>query len=197
MLTGARTRSAAQGVIAIEDAISPELCARLNAWLDAEIEANFEGGAAFRSTVPDERIPAGQAYGATQRFGDFIRPDAPDSPYLELVDNPRIAAYLDGMFSSARVPPGTDAEWPGFRLDHMYLDLIMPPTSHEGGETTDGPIGTTLHKIGLPDAYYRNEEGRMYNGLLTVAYNLADVDPERDGGFACVSPMPAARTVCC
>lgn len=71
-----------------------------------------------------------------------------------------------------------------FRLDHMYLDLIEPPTA--GSETTAGPIGTTLHRIGFPDAYYVVEEGRMYNGLLTVAYNLTDVDPAL-GGFACIT----------
>ena len=26
----------------------------------------------------------------------------------------------------------------------------------------------------------------MFNGLCTVAYNLQDVDPETDGGFACI-----------
>eukprot|EP01043_Picozoa_sp_COSAG02_P071243 COSAG02_NODE_12939_length_1469_cov_9.259124_2_plen_123_part_00 len=64
-----------------------------------------------------------------------------------------------------------------------HLDLIEAPT--RGSETTAGPIGTTLHKIGFPDAYYVVEEGRMYNGLLTVAYNLTDVDPAM-GGFGCV-----------
>ncbi len=86
------------------------------------------------------------------------------------------------MLSSPRIQPGREDAC-SFRLDHMYLDLIEPPTA--GAETTAGPIGTTLHKIGYPDAYYVVEEGRMYNGLLTVAYNLIDVDPAL-GGFACI-----------
>ena len=94
-----------------------------------------------------------------------------------------MAAYLDGMFSSSRIQPGRE-DVCSFRLDHMYLDLIEPPTA--GSETTAGPIGTTLHRIGFPDAYYVVEEGRMYNGLLTVAYNLTDVDPAL-GGFACIA----------
>lgn len=155
-----------------------ELCARLNSTLDAEIEANFAGGSAFRDTNGTEA-----SAGRTQRFGGFIGPSTdPSSPFLELVDNPRVAAYLDGMLSSPRIQPGREDAC-SFRLDHMYLDLIEPPTA--GAETTAGPIGTTLHKIGYPDAYYVVEEGRMYNGLLTVAYNLTDVDPAL-GGFACV-----------
>ena len=87
------------------------------------------------------------------------------------------------MFSSPRVAASGSADVCSFRLDHMYLDLIEPPDPTT--ETTAGPIGTTLHKIGFPDAFYVNEEGSMYNGLLTVVYNLIDVAPDL-GGFACV-----------
>ena len=150
----------------------------MNAALDAEITAEFEGGAAFKDTNGSEA-----SAGRTQRFGGFISPDAPpSSPYLELVDNPRVRNHLDAMFSSPRIAPGSDDAC-SFRLDHMYLDLIQPPDG--SSETTAGPIGTTLHKIGLPDAFYINEDGAMYNGLLTVAYNLTDVDPAL-GGFACI-----------
>lgn len=156
-----------------------ELCARLNTALDAEIEENYAGGANFRDT---HRTDA--SAGRTQRFSGFIGSHTtPSSPFLELVDNPRVAPYLDGMFSSPRVEPGREDAC-SFRLDHMYLDLIEPPTA--GSQATAGPIGTTLHKIGFPDAYYVVEEGRMYNGLLTVAYNLTDVDPAL-GGFGCVT----------
>ena len=155
-----------------------ELCARLNAALDAEIDNNYAGGATFRDTNGTDA-----SAGRTQRFSGFIGPHtSPSSPFLELVDNPRVAPYLDAMFSSPRIEPGREDAC-SFRLDHMYLDLIEPPTG--GSETTAGPIGTTLHKIGFPDAYYVVEEGRMYNGLLTVAYNLTDVDPTM-GGFGCV-----------
>ena len=71
----------------------------------------------------------------------------------------------------------------GSGVDHQTsTSSIRPPGAPRGrGKTTDGPIGTGLHKIGLPDAYYRMENGKMYNGLLTVAYQLQDVDPEQGG----------------
>ena len=73
--------------------------------------------------------------------------------------------------------------FPRLRCRPSDVDIINPPAwrAAREGKTTDGPIGTGLHKIGLPDAYYRMENGKMYNGLLTVAYQLQDVDPEQGG----------------
>lgn len=67
----------------------------------------------------------------------------------------------------------------GFRLDHAYLDVIRSGI---------GPIGATLHGGGTPfdpSQYYLFQSGRMFNGLVVVAYNLRDVKPE-EGGFGCI-----------
>ena len=98
----------------------------------------------------------------THRFFDTIDWGG---PLLDLIDNPRVRPYLDATI-------GEDA----YRLDHVYLDVIR---------SGKGPIGTKLHGGGVPTRslqYYRFEEGRMWNGLSVVAYNLHDVGP-MDGGF--------------
>lgn len=100
----------------------------------------------------------------TRRFKDLLDWG---KPYRNLIDNPRITPYLEAIIG------------PRIRLDHIYADIIR------GGLS---PIGANLHGGGAPFApsmYYRFQDGRMYNGLVVVAYNLHDVGPD-DGGFACV-----------
>ena len=100
----------------------------------------------------------------TYRFGRLL---SRGSTYHFLIDNPRITPYLEELLGT------------GFRLDHEYADVIR---------TGKGPIGTTLHGGATPfdpSQYFHYHDGRMYNGLTVVAYNLKDVNPG-DGGFACV-----------
>jgi hypothetical protein len=88
-------------------------------------------------------------------------------PYRELIDNPRITPYLEEIVT------------PQFRLDHDYTDVIRP----SGASPT-----TWLHGGGTPfDScmFYNNHNGKIYSGLMVVAYNLGDVNPG-DGGFGCV-----------
>jgi len=87
--------------------------------------------------------------------------------YRRMIDNPRISPYLEELIH------------PQFRLDHDYSDVIRSGV---------GPIGATLHGGGTPFdpcMFFNAHNGRMFNGLLVVAYNLKDVHPG-DGGFACV-----------
>jgi ectoine hydroxylase-related dioxygenase (phytanoyl-CoA dioxygenase family) len=89
------------------------------------------------------------------------------SPFRILIDNPRITPYLVTLLGSR------------FRLDHDYVHIIRHGK---------GPIGTTLHGGSTPYdpcQYYTYKDGRMYNGLTVVAYNLTDVNPG-DGGFGCI-----------
>ncbi len=100
----------------------------------------------------------------THRFGRLLERG---TTFHFLIDNPRITPYLEELL-------GAD-----FRLDHDYADVIR---------TGKGPIGTTLHGGATPfdpSQYFHYHNGRMYNGLTVVAYNLKDVHPG-DGGFACV-----------
>ena len=183
------------GFVVVDDALAPSKCDDLNALLDTEIEgvpASLCCHCPVDVSVPvevlggEEGFSGGQAgeKGHTHRFGDFLDPGRPlHAEFLRLIDNRRVAPYLDALFSNAHIAEG-DERAASFRIDHVYLDVIAPPAP-AAGSSTDGPIGTTLHKLGLPDAYYHYEGGKMYNGLLTVAYNLHDVDPAI-GGFACI-----------
>ncbi|MDQ3814421.1 MAG: phytanoyl-CoA dioxygenase family protein [Armatimonadota bacterium] len=117
------------------------------------------------NAVMDAHIAAETEAGmTTHRFGRLLRWG---SSYVDLIDNPRIVPYLEALLG------------PKFRLDHDYADVIR---------SGKGPIGTSLHGGASPfdpAQYYHFRDGRMYNGLTVVAYNLKDVHPG-DGGFACV-----------
>jgi hypothetical protein len=87
--------------------------------------------------------------------------------FRQLIDNAPIAPYLEELI-------GLD-----YRLDHDYCDVIRSGPNHHSG---------SLHGGGTPfDScmFYTYHNGKMFNGLLVVAYNLHDVNPG-DGGFGCV-----------
>jgi Phytanoyl-CoA dioxygenase (PhyH) len=117
------------------------------------------------NAVMDEKIATDVPAGAQNyRWGEVL---SWGQSYLDLVDNAVILPYLEALLGA------------GYRLDHDYADMIR---------TGKSPIGTHLHGGGAPfdpSQYYRWQDGRMYNGLIVVAYNLHDVNPG-DGGFGCV-----------
>lgn len=117
------------------------------------------------NAIFDEKIAEVDEEGMTShRFGDLFEWG---KPYRDLIDLPKILPYLHEIIG------------PHPRVDHIYADLIRKGLS---------PIGASLHGGSAPfdpSEYFRFQDGRMYNGLCVVAYNLRDVGPE-DGGFACV-----------
>ncbi|MDA1191371.1 MAG: phytanoyl-CoA dioxygenase family protein [Candidatus Poribacteria bacterium] len=105
-----------------------------------------------------------KAEDTTKRFGGLLNWG---KPFRDLIDNETMLPYLETILGR------------GFRLDHIYLDVIRAGLS---------PIGAGLHGGATPyDAsqYYHYHNGKMYNGLTVAAYNLMDVNPG-DGGFGCV-----------
>lgn len=101
-------------------------------------------------------------------------------PFVPLIDNPRIMPYLLELLGEK------------FRLDHEYAHILRP-----GCRETDSVIhggGTPFD----PCQYYHYHNGRMYNGLTAIAYNLTDVLPG-EGGFGYIPgshksniPLPKA-----
>ena len=97
--------------------------------------------------------------------------------YLELIDLPVIKPYLTTLLGNH------------FRLDHDYVkvDGAMKDRTlylHGGGQGAGGPKDL----VGPTDGgqcYYRYSNGKFYNGLVAVAFELDTVKPS-DGGFACV-----------
>ncbi len=142
-------------------------------------------------TVPDA-LDAGQVARVNELIDRHIAEhDDPAAPQLAfssvhawrgamtpLIDNERILPYLDALFSP---PPFAGPErGPFFRLDHTY-SMVLRPQAHDVGAFVLHGGGTPFD----PGQFYRVSEGRLYNGLVVVAYNLADVG-EDDGGFGCV-----------
>jgi hypothetical protein len=116
------------------------------------------------NTLLEERMAQEMGDKATQRFGGLLDWG---KPMRDLLDNARITPILETILGAR------------FRLDHVYADVIR------GGLS---PIGAQLHGGSTPfdpSQYYNYRDGKMYNGLTVVAYNLKDVNPG-DGGFGCV-----------
>jgi hypothetical protein len=107
----------------------------------------------------------------THRFRDLL---TWGDPMIALIDHPPIVPYMEGLIGRH------------FRLDHIYIDVIRKGLS---------PIGATLHGGGTPhepSMFYDVQDGRIFNGLTVVAYNLSDVLPG-DGGFGCIPGSHKAK----
>lgn len=97
--------------------------------------------------------------------------------YIDLIDLPTIAPYLETLLGV------------NYRLDHDYINInnAEKPSKlylHGGGQGAGGASDL----VGPTDGgqcYYRYNNGRIYNGLVAVAFELDTVLPG-DGGFACV-----------
>ena len=101
------------------------------------------------------------------------------SSFVNLIDLPQISPYLTTLLGEH------------YRLDHDYakIDSKMPARErtlylHGGGQGAGG----ARDLVGPSDGgqcYYRYSNGKFFNGLVAVAFELDDVR-EGDGGFACV-----------
>jgi hypothetical protein len=99
--------------------------------------------------------------------------------YLDLIDLPAIKPYLTKLLGDH------------YRLDHDYakIDSKMPDREktlylHGGGQGAGGPADLVGPSDG-GQCFYRYSNGRFFNGLVAVAFELDDVQAS-DGGFACV-----------
>ena len=98
-------------------------------------------------------------------------------PFIEIVDLPTISPYLETILGKH------------YRLDHDYMLVAnkhnsQPLYLHGGGQGAGGPKDI----VGPTDGgqcYFRYSNGRFFNGLVAVAFELDTVAPE-DGGFACI-----------
>lgn len=86
--------------------------------------------------------------------------------FLDLIAHPKIVPYLTELLGS------------GFRLDHEYVHILRPGCGQVGNLHGGG----TPHD---PGQYYHVTQGRFYNGLVAVAFNLTSVLPG-EGGFGCI-----------
>ena len=98
--------------------------------------------------------------------------------YVDLIDLPTTASYLETLLGK------------GYRLDHDYLNVVneehkRPLYLHGGGQGAGSSDRDVVGPTDGGQCYYRYNNGRFFNGLLAVAYELNDVEKD-SGGFACV-----------
>ena len=89
--------------------------------------------------------------------------------YLDLIDLPTIVPYLTKLLGEQ------------YRLDHDYakIDSKMPEREktlylHGGGQGAGGPADLVGPSDG-GQCFYRYSNGRFFNGLVAVAFELDDV----------------------
>ncbi|MCY4096124.1 MAG: phytanoyl-CoA dioxygenase family protein [Gammaproteobacteria bacterium] len=97
--------------------------------------------------------------------------------YIDLIDLPTIAPYLETLLGV------------GYRLDHDYLKIENADSQHtlylHGGGQGAGGARDIVGPTDGGQCFYRYNNGKFYNGLVTIAFELSDVSSE-SGGFACV-----------
>jgi ectoine hydroxylase-related dioxygenase (phytanoyl-CoA dioxygenase family) len=136
----------------------------LQGYIVIENALNSEQIAVLKQIINQQIINQNQPEASRHRFDCLLNWG---KPFRDLIDNPPITPYLAELL-------GQD-----FRLDHDYIHIIRQ------GE---GPVGSSLHGGGTPYdpcQYYEFKQGKMYNGLTAIAYELNDVNPS-EGGFGCV-----------
>jgi hypothetical protein len=154
-----------RGFLVIENLLTGEELAACNEAIDRHREL-------IRPRPPEQSLSGTSAplRGERGRFEltrSLLTLDRPwCEPFRRLLAHPGIAPYL------------TELIGPGFRLDHGPGLIGMEQGTeghllHGGGEPYD------------PSQYYFHKNGRMYNGLTVVSWQLTDVN-EGDGGFCCV-----------
>jgi ectoine hydroxylase-related dioxygenase (phytanoyl-CoA dioxygenase family) len=153
------------GFLVIENALDADLIAALNARIDQEIEVLDQLLAAQAHNGDTTTVRACEQDKPWTRFDGLLRWG---KPFQSLIDPPQLSPYLSELLGQ------------NFRLDHDYVHIIRQPGT--------GPIGSILHGGGTPYdpcQYYHFRNGRMYNGLTAVMYNLTDVAIGQ-GGFGCI-----------
>ena len=98
--------------------------------------------------------------------------------YIDLIDLPTIRPYLEILLGQ------------NYRLDHDYIKIDNSVHNrklylHGGGQGAGGASDL----VGPTDGgqcYYRFSNGRFFNGLVAVAFELDTVSPGQ-GGFACIA----------
>ena len=158
-----------RGFIVVENALQPNQIDDLSQRLEAHRSSNFSPILGSDRTILGDDKDAWSAPSLLELGG----------AYLDLIDLPTIAPYLTKLLGEH------------YRLDHDYakIDSKMPDREktlylHGGGQGAGGPADLVGPSDG-GQCFYRYSNGRFFNGLVAVAFELDDVRAS-DGGFACV-----------
>ncbi len=163
------------GFLVVENALTPEEVVACNEALDRH-------GDLIRPRPPEQSLSGSAAalrgeQGRLEITRNLLTLEKPwCEPFRCLLAHPRIVPYLNELIGA------------GFRLDHGpgLIGAVQGTEGHVlhgGGEPYD------------PSQYYLHKNGRMYNGLTVVAWQLTDVKAG-DGGFCCVPGSHKANYPC-
>lgn len=158
-----------RGFIVVKNALQPNQIDDLSRRLEAHRSSNPSPILGSDRTILDDDAGAWSAPSLLELGG----------AYLDLVNLPTIAPYLTKLLGEH------------YRLDHDYakIDSKMPEWEktlylHGGGQGAGGPADLVGPSDG-GQCFYRYSNGRFFNGLVAVAFELDDVQAS-DGGFACI-----------
>ena len=158
-----------RGFIVVKNAVQPNQIDDLSRRLEAHRSSNPSPILGSDRTILDDDAGAWSAPSLLELGG----------AYLDLINLPTIAPYLTKLLGERH------------RLDHDYakIDSKMPEREktlylHGGGQGAGGPADLVGPSDG-GQCFYRYSNGRFFNGLVAVAFELDDVQAS-DGGFACV-----------
>ena len=156
-----------RGFLVVKNALTPAQVADLSERLQEHRNESQRLSGSDRSRYPGGESAAFSAKSLIEWGGT----------YVDLIDLPAIVPYLKTLI-------GTN-----YRLDHDYIKIDNAAHAtklylHGGGQGAGG--ATDL--VGPTDGgqcYYRYNNGKFYNGLVAVGFEL-DTVPPGAGGFACV-----------
>lgn len=174
-----------QGYVHVEGALAPDQVRRMNGAIDANrdqihirtAEQSLDGRGQHQGGRSAAKLKGRHGRGD---FGNYLFWDEPwCQPFREIIAPPRILRILLGTIG------------PRFRL-----------VATAGIAMAKGSEGFILHGGGTPELehmrepfFHRFENGRMYNGLMSVSYTLTDQGPG-DGGFVCIPGSHKANYLC-
>ena len=156
-----------RGYLVVKNALSEEQVADLSDRLEQHRTENKRVFGSDRTRYPEGARSSWSASSLLEWGGT----------YTDLIDLPSIAPYLEALLG------------PDHRLDHDYIKIDNAANAHKlylhgGGQGAGGE--TDL--VGPTDGgqcYYRYSNGKFYNGLVAVGFEL-DTVPPGNGGFACI-----------
>ena len=98
--------------------------------------------------------------------------------WRDLLDLPAVSPLLEELIGNHERSVDADPARPTFRIDHVNVHTHIRKgfpggMLHGGWKATGG------------SQFFRYHDGRFYNGLVAVAFELFDTHPN-DGGFCCI-----------
>lgn len=168
-----------RGYLVVKNALNEEQVRSLSKIVDNKIKSKTENN----STHQKERKFKAGSDRTSLASEDDIAWSSPSllewgGPFIDLIDIPTIAPYLETLLGV------------NYRLDHDYMLRANKETSrplflHGGGQGAGG-VNDLVGPTDGGQCYYRYHNGRFFNGLIVVAFELNTVFPD-DGGFACIA----------